>query len=56
MKNVVRLFALSLVATGFAASATMNNASAQTKVSTKASICPIPACYPDGTNGCGIWP
>lgn len=54
MKNIVRLFALSLVATGFAASTMISNASAQTKVSAKVSICPIPSCAPDGTTSCGI--
>jgi hypothetical protein len=52
MKNVVRAFVLSLVATGAFASSQINHSTKA--VSVKASAYPIPMCPPGDPNGCGI--
>ncbi len=54
MKNIVRIFALAVVATGAVASmhaSTSNNATLAT--ASKAAM-PVPMCPPSDPNGCGI--
>lgn len=55
MKNLVRVFALALVATGAVAS--VHTASATTTKNTitpRSSALPTPMCPPGDPNGCGI--
>ena len=52
MKNLVRAFVLTLVATGMYASAQINNAAPV--LHGKISAYPVPTCPPDDPNGCGI--
>jgi hypothetical protein len=53
MKLIARIFALSLVITGAAASTHIANAS-QPTFSAKVSALPIPMCPPDDPNACGV--
>jgi hypothetical protein len=53
MKLIARIFALSLVITGAAASAHIANAS-QPTLTAKVSALPIPMCPPDDPNACGL--
>ncbi len=53
MKLFVRIFALSLVATGAVASTHIAQSSRPT-VGAKVSALPIPVCPPNDPNGCGI--
>ncbi len=53
MKLIVRIFALSLVATGAVASTHIANASRPT-VSARVSAIPVPTCDPSDPDACGI--
>lgn len=54
MKNLIRAFALSLVATGAVASAHMSNDPAKLVVTATRASLPVPSCPPDDPNACGI--
>ena len=54
MKLFARIFALSLVATGAAASMHIANASTTPNVSAHVSAIPVPTCDPSDPNNCGM--
>jgi spermidine/putrescine-binding protein len=55
MKNIVRAFALTLVATGAFASSHTTQTSLSTVVVGNFSGYPVPTCPPDGTTSCGMY-
>lgn len=55
MKTVVRAFVVALALTGFAASTQINTSASTSKVLvSKVNSMPVPSCYPDGKNDCGM--
>ena len=54
MKNIVRIFALTLVATGAVASLHASNSTSTVITAGKVSTPPVPTCPPSDPNGCGI--
>ena len=54
MKNVIRAFALALVATGAVASLHAANSGSPATMAGKVSSPPMPMCPPSDPNGCGI--
>jgi hypothetical protein len=53
MKLIIRIFALSLVATGAVASTHIANVS-QSTVTARVSAIPVPTCDPSDPDACGI--
>lgn len=53
MKNIVRIFALAVVATGAAASMHASTSSTSVAIASSAKM-PIPSCPPNTPDGCGI--
>ena len=54
MKNLVRVLALALVATGAVASTHTNVSAATATVSARSSALPTPMCPPGDPTGCGV--
>ncbi len=54
MKNLIRAFALALVATGAVASLHATNSASTMTTTGKISSPPVPWCPPGGADGCGI--
>lgn len=54
MQNIVRAFALSLVAVGAFASTHIAKDAQGATVTAKVSALPVPTCPPSDPNGCGI--
>jgi hypothetical protein len=54
MKNLVRVLALALVATGAVVSSTSHKVSANAVFSPRSSALPIPMCPPGDPTGCGV--
>ncbi len=55
MKTIVRAFVVALALTGFAASTQISKPANNSKVLiSKVSAAPVPSCYPDGKNDCGM--